>query len=148
MMWSHLPLKGMMVTICGGCEANNILVLLTRFMSPSLNTQVALVMGEWALQGNVYKHRVIILSTCINLTSKKSLNVVAFILGLTVVVWNPCLPIQHTYNWMMVHLTMRITTKIRLMRLTLSTLGCLWPCMRMVIVTMLMCPKVHPPPWI
>ncbi len=75
-----------MVTICGGCEANNILVLLTRFMSPSLNTQVALVMGEWALQGNVYKHRVIILSTCINLTSKKSLNVVAFILGLTVVV--------------------------------------------------------------
>jgi hypothetical protein len=45
MMWSLLPLKGMMVTICGGCEANNILVLFTRFMPPSLNTQVALVNG-------------------------------------------------------------------------------------------------------
>jgi len=43
-------------------------------------------MGEWALQGNVYRHQVIILSTCTNLTSKKSLNVVASILGLTVVV--------------------------------------------------------------
>jgi hypothetical protein len=35
----------MTMTICGKCEANNIMVLLTKFMPPSLNMQVALAMG-------------------------------------------------------------------------------------------------------
>jgi hypothetical protein len=38
-----------MVIICGWCETNNILVLLTRFVPPLLNTQVALVNGRMGI---------------------------------------------------------------------------------------------------
>jgi hypothetical protein len=41
-----------------------------------------------------------------------------------------------------------IAMKIKLMKLALSTLGGLQPWIRMVIVTMLMCPKVCLTPWI
>lgn len=77
------------------------------------------------------------------------MNIAAPILGLIVVVWNPCSLTWHTYNWIMVHSMMKITTKIGLMRSTLLTLGALQPWMRIVVRTMLMCLKVCPPgPWI
>jgi len=46
-MWSHLPLKGMMVMMFGRWEANTILVLLIRFVPLSPNMQVALVNGNY-----------------------------------------------------------------------------------------------------
>ncbi len=45
-IWSHLPFKGMMVAMFGGCEANTILVLLTRSMPLSPSTQFALANGH------------------------------------------------------------------------------------------------------
>jgi hypothetical protein len=39
--------EGMIVMICCKCEANNILVLLTRFMPLSPNTQVAFANGHY-----------------------------------------------------------------------------------------------------
>ncbi len=51
-----------------------------------------------------------------------SLSIVAPILGLIMVVWNPYSSTQYIYNWMMVRMTMRIANKIGLMRLALLTL--------------------------
>jgi hypothetical protein len=45
LMWSHIPLKGMM-TMFDGCEANTIPVLLTRSMPLSPSMQVALLNGH------------------------------------------------------------------------------------------------------
>jgi hypothetical protein len=64
------------------------------------------------------------------------------------VIWNACLLTRHTYNWMMVHPMMRIATKIQLMKSTLLTLGDLQTWMKIVVLTMSMCWKVHPHPWI
>ncbi len=44
--------------------------------------------------------------------------------------------------------TMRIATNVGLMKRTLLTLEGLQPWTKMVIVMMLMCRKVHSPPWI
>ncbi len=121
MMWSHLLLKGTMVTICGGCDANNILVLLTKFVPPSLSTQVALVNGHCKVIFTSI--RLLFYWLVPILHHKISLNVVAPILELIVVVGNPCLSTQHTYNNLMMHLMMKIATKIILMRSALLTLG-------------------------
>jgi hypothetical protein len=45
-MWSHLPLRGMMVMMFGGCKVNTIMVLLTRSMPLSSSMQVALANGH------------------------------------------------------------------------------------------------------
>jgi len=82
---------------------------------------------EWALWSNFCKHQIIIQLICINITSKKSLNIMTLILGFIVMVWNPCLSTDHICNWMMVHPMMKIATKIRLMKSTLLTLGGLRP---------------------
>jgi len=77
-----------------------------------------------------------------------SLRIAARIMELTVVVWNACLLTWHTYNWMMVRPMMKIVTMIQLMRLALLILGGLRSWMRIVVLTMSMCWKVHPHPWI
>jgi hypothetical protein len=80
LMCSHLPLKGMMVTICGKCEVDNILVLLTRFMPPSLSTQVALVNGHWEV---IFVNIILLFySLVLALHQIISLNIATPILGL------------------------------------------------------------------
>ncbi len=125
LMWSHLPLKGMMVTICVECETKNIMVLLTRFMPPSLNTQVTLTNGHCEA---IFVIMLLFYWLIPTLHQRISLSIVAPVLGLTVVVWNPYASTWHTYNWMTVRLMMKITNKIRLTKSALSTLvGGLWP---------------------
>jgi len=56
---------------------------------------------EWALRGNFCNIRLLLYSLILALHQRISLNIVAPILGLIVVVWNPCSLTWHTYNWMM-----------------------------------------------
>ncbi len=101
---------------------------------------------EWALWSNFCNHQIIILLICIDIISKNIIDYYDIILGFIMMVWNPCSLTNHICNLMMVHPTMRIATM--LMKSTLLTLGVLRPHMKMVIVIMSMCPKVHPAPWI
>jgi hypothetical protein len=130
-MWSHLPLKGMMVMMFGRCEANTM-VLLTRSLPLSLSMQVAFTNGHcevtFASIKLLFYWRVPILYWRI------SLSIMAHVMEPTMVIWNACLLTQHTYNWMMVRPMMRITTKIRLMRLALLTFGGLRPWMKIVVL--------------
>jgi hypothetical protein len=119
-MWSHLPLRGMMVMMFGKCETNTILVLLIRFVPLSMNTQVALMNGHYEVTFGSIK---LLFNWLVpTLQWKISLSIVVHIMELIVVVWNACLLTRHTYNWMMVCPTMKIATKILLMKLTLLTL--------------------------
>jgi len=111
----------MMVTICGECETNNILVLVTRFMPPSLSTQVALC--EWALKGNFYKHQVIILLACTDLPSKNIIEYYDTYFGIHCGGLKPMFVDLAYLQLDDGAFMMKITTKIRLMRSTLLTLG-------------------------
>ncbi len=139
-MWSHLPLRGMMTTMFGGCKANIILMPFSHSM------QVGLTNGH--CEATFASIKLLFYWLVLTLQRRISLSIVACIIELAVVVWNPCLLIWHTYNWMTVRLMMRIATKIQLMRSTLSTLGGLWPWKWIIVLTMLMCRKVHLAPWI
>jgi len=108
-MWSHLPLKGMMVTMFGKCEANTIMMLFTRSVPLSLNMQVALVNGH--CEATFANIKLLFYWLIPTLQQIISLSIVARIMELTVVVWNACLLIWHTYNWMMVCLMMKIITR-------------------------------------
>jgi len=146
LMWSHLPLKGMMVMMFGGCETNIILVLLTISIPLSSSMQIAFVNGHCETTFASIK---LLFYWCVpTLQQRISLSIATHIMELIMVVWNVCLLTWHTYNWMTEHPTMRITIKIWSMWLVLLTLGGLWPWMRIVVWTMSMCQKVHPHPWI
>ncbi len=67
---------------------------------------------EWALQGNFASIKLLFYWHLLTLQQRISLSIVACIMELTIVVWNACFLTWHTYNWMMVRLTIRIATKI------------------------------------
>jgi hypothetical protein len=67
---------------------------------------------EWALQGNFASSKLLFYWHLPTLQHIISLSIVTHIMELTMVVWNACLLTRHTYNRMMVCLTMRIATKI------------------------------------
>jgi hypothetical protein len=85
------------------------------------------------LRSNFYKHQIVVLLTCTDLTMENIIEYWSRIMEFIVVVWNACLLIRDTYNWMMVCSMMRITTKIRSTKSTLLTLGRLRPWMRIVV---------------
>ncbi len=144
-MWSHLPLRGMMVMMFSRCGTNTM-VLLTRSMPLSLNMQVAFANGH--CEATFVNIKLLFYWRVPILQWKISLSIMAHIMEPTMVIWNACLLTRHTYNWMMVHPMMRIATKIQLMKSTLLTLGDLQTWMKIVVLTMSMCWKVHPHPWI
>ncbi len=145
-MWFHPPLRGMMVMVFGECEANTILVLLTRSMPLSSNMQIALTNGHCE---TTFVNIKLLFYWCVpTLQHIISLSIAARIMEFTMVVWNACLLTWHTYNWMMVCSMMKIATKIWSMRSTLLTLGGLWPWMKIVVLIMSIYWKVHPHPWI
>jgi hypothetical protein len=110
----------MMVMMFGKCKTNTILMLLTRFVPFSLSTQVAILNGHYeATFGSI---KLLFNWLVPTLQWKISLSIVAHIMELIMVVSNACLLTHHTYNWMMVCLTMKIITKIWLIRSTLLTL--------------------------
>jgi len=144
-MWFHLPLRGMMVTMFDGCEANTILVLLTISMPLSPNTQVAFLNGHY--KAIFVSIKLLFYWLILTLQRKISLSIVACIIELMVVVWNACLLTRHTCNWMMVRQTMILQLRSNWWGWHYQhrrAYGHGWRYTR----TMLMCWKVHPPPWI
>jgi hypothetical protein len=75
-------------------------------------TEYASCTCECALRSNFCKHQIVVLLTCTNLTMENIIEYYIMYYGLIVVVWNACLLSWDTYNWMMVHLMMKIATKI------------------------------------
>ncbi len=67
---------------------------------------------EWALRGNLCKHQVAILLTCINLTKKISFNIVGHGMDLIVEVLSPCLRTLLICIFMTMNLMMKRPMKI------------------------------------